>query len=59
MQGGTAMNSPLSDSFGRGFILPRGRVINQGGTAQERLCMDVFHVSVFYFQIRRSKNEFQ
>ena len=25
----------------------------QGGTAQERLCMDIFHGGVFYFQEKR------
>lgn len=86
MQGGTAMNSPLSDLFGQGFILPGGRVINarwysamrpclsisggtllfylwsrvinQGGTARERLCMDIFHGGVFIFK-SGGQNEFQ
>lgn len=59
MQGGTAMNSPLSDLFGQGFILPGGRVINQGGTARERLCMDIFHGGVFFIFKSGGQNEFQ
>lgn len=41
MQGGTAMNSPLSDLFGRGFILPGGRVINARWYSAMRPCLSI------------------
>ena len=48
--------APLSECFRRGaFILLMDRVINQGGTAQERLCMDVFHGGAFYISLFSGK----
>ena len=49
MQGGTAMNSPLSDLFGQGFILPGGRVINARWYSAMRPCLSILGGALLFY----------